>query len=735
MDGDPEGEGEGEGAGGVLGVPHGLWLGWICFLFLVVGASPAHFWLDSGEIAAAGAELGVMHPTGAPGYVPLLHLATALPFGSLGFRMALCSSACMAGALALTISILARRRVHWALLWVIGLWLPLGLTFVRHGRVVEIYAFAGLLVMATLWGFDPAVGQARRVSRRCVGVLAAVVAAWGFGDLRLALAPAVALAWVLDWRRGEPWARWAPLCVALGSAVVVSLPLAATRGPMTDWGHPESLAAIWDHVQATAIRESFAVKLHGMGLRAYALHARASLGRLLEDLGPFGVLIALAAVSFGLSRPLSALARARATKDPEAKLSRFVDDDHRLMRWLGWIAAVELVYAVAINPMGGRDRQTGLALGLVAAVALGLGVHRWLIRDGRARLGARGWVALPLLACALWIPAGLVSASDIALTRSWAPHEWTHEVLARTPQGALLLSQSDDLSAGLLAARIIEGARPDVIAQPAQHLYREPTPWQLREPRRARILRAARGADPARGDAGRLVAVFEAWEGPLAIESPATMVLGGLAVPSRDGWGEPPLWVGELPPPRDALPPGARLPSQGSGRAGELPPELRAAVERWHGRLEARGDRRRLADAMCLWIQGRFAFAPDSPLRWLEAEAGYRFVLDEVDAEHPRALIGLAAARDRFGATDEAIALTRRVLEFDPERSTALTNLALYLSREPASLGEARELAELAVELDADKRVAWNRLIQICQAQGDQACVTRAEAGASAGAS
>src|SRR5262245_38313510 len=90
------------------------------FVFLACATSPAHFWLDSGEIAAAGAVLGVMHPTGVPGYVPLLHLATALPLGSLGLRMAIVSSACMAGAIGLLLAMLRRRDVHWTLVWVVG---------------------------------------------------------------------------------------------------------------------------------------------------------------------------------------------------------------------------------------------------------------------------------------------------------------------------------------------------------------------------------------------------------------------------------------------------------------------------------------------------------------------------------------------------------------------------------------------------------------------------------------
>lgn len=679
----------------------------LVFVFLASAASPAHFWLDSGEIAAAGAVLGVMHPTGVPGYVPLLHLATALPIGSLGFRMALVSSACMAGAIGLVLAMLRRRSVHWTLAWVVGLWLPLGLTLVRSGRVVEIYGFAALLLMATLWGLDPAVDENHKLSRRCIGVFAAVAGTWGFGDLRLALVPAVVLAWIIAWRRAEPWARWAPFVVALASLVVLTLPLASARDTIADWGNPQTWPAIWDHVQAKSIRDSFSRELGGMGVRAHRLQLRLVGLRLVEDLGPFGLLGAVAALLFALARPLSLQARERKQGPSDKTLAAFVDDDHRLLRLVGWIVLVELIYAVAINPMGGRDRQTGLALCLLAALALGLGVHR--LTDARPPLR---WVALPLLACALWVPAAFESLDDLHATRSWAPHDWTREVLARTPSDGLILSQSDDLSAGLAAARALEGARPDVVAVPAQHLYRMPSEWQRATPRRKSVWdAAAEGTD----DAGRVMAVLSAWRGPVVLESPTTMVLAGVALA---GDGEPPIWIAHMPPEPEARP------------VGVVPDHdpLADAIARWSPRLTNPVDRERLADALSLWINGEHARSPESPLRWLRAERGYRMILSEVDPDHARSLVGLGAVRDRFGETKEAIELTRRALELDPERSTALSNLAMYLSRDPATLPEARELAELAVELAADQAGPWARLIMVCEAQGDQECVARAKA-------
>lgn len=673
---------------------HALAIAWLAFVVLLIGASPAHFWLDSGEIAAAGAELGVMHPTGVPGYVPLLHLASAIPIGTLGFRMALVSCACVAGALLLLLGMLVRRDAHWAVLWCVGPWPALALTLARNGRVVEIYGFALLLVAATAWGFDPAVAPARRVSRRLIGTIAAVIGVWGFGDLRLALVPAVVLAWLLALRSREAWARWAPLVVVLASLVVLVVPLASLRGPISDWGNPETLAATWDHVQARSIRESFATRLSGMGMRAYRLELELVVVRLAEDLGPFGLLLAVAALLFGLSAPL---------RTPERRRELLAEPDYRVLVAAAWLIAVELVYAVAINPMGGRDRQTGAGLVWLAALLVGLSVHGWT-RDRPPRRA----VVLPLLVALLWIPAGWTSFADLATTRSWAPHTWTRAALAQAPSDALLLSQSDDLSAGLAAARVLEGARPDLVVLPAQHLYRAPSEWQREDPRRAALFEAAAAVE---GESAKIVAALSSWTGPLVLESPGTAVLAGVALP---GEGEPPLWITELP--------------QGRPSTATASERIEQAILRWQHELVTPVDRERLADALALAIHGEFARSPESLQRWRLAEAGYRRILSAVQPDHPRSLIGLAAVRDRLGDGDEAIALTRRALELDPERATALTNLALYLSRDAATLDEARELAELAVELASDSPSTWARLEMICSTQSDAACIARCDA-------
>lgn len=647
---------------------------WLCafvaFVVLALGACPAWAWLDAGELAAAGFDLGVAHPPGAPGLLLLLRLATLLPIGSLGLRMALVSGALGAAAVGLVVAVLERRGAHPVLAAIAGLWVLAGLTFVRQGRVVEVYALAAALLMVVLWGLDPAVSEARRTGRRLVAVAAATWAAWCFGDLRLALGPLLLVLWVRAWRAHAPWARWAPVVAAWASLVILALPLASVGGPELDWGDPDTLGAMIDQLAARSIREAYADEILPASWPAWVLAGRGVLERLAEDLGAPGLTVAAACVVLAV-RP-----------DPPEPPA--VTRGTALA--IAWLVAVEIVYAVGINPMGGPDRQTGLPLALLAALAVGDVSRRWL-RD-RARLR---WAVLPLLATVLILPAALRSVPDAATTRSWAPHAWTRAALAQLPPGALLLTQSDDLAAGVAAARLLEGARPDVVAVPAQHLYRPTPEAAAADPRRAAIWDAAHAAAD---EVGRIEAAIAAHAGPVALES------AGAGLFARVRWWSD---AGRLP---------LAIAGPGAPAGGVVPPD---EVARWLPRLPTADDRRRLSVAVASWARAIVQHGGSIAT----AGAALELSLARVDDRHASALVTLAALRDRAGDRTGAVALTRRALELEPGRHAALTNLALYLSRDPATRSEALDAAEQAVALRPWKADGWARLAEVRAAAGD----------------
>lgn len=655
---------------------------WLAFVYLAWAASPAHYWLDSGEIGAAGFELGVAHPPGAPGLLMLLRVATLLPVGGLGFRMAVVSAALGAATVGLVVVMLQRRGASPWLAGVGGAWVVAGLTFVRNARVVEIYALAAVLLMVVLWGLDPKVAEARRTGRRLVAVAAAVWAAWCFGDLRLALGPLVIVLWVVAWRRREPWSRWAPAVVAMASLVVLALPLASVGAPVTDWGDPQTLGAWFDHLAARSIRESYADQILPASASMWQLNGSGVLSRLTEDLGAPGIVVAA----------LALVLRLRRFGDPVARAETLA---------LFWLVVVELVYAAGINPMGGADRQTGLVLAPLAALVV-VDALRGALVD-RPPLS---WAVLPLATAVLVGPPLLLSIPDRVTTRSWAPHRWTRDALSQLPPGTLLLTQSDDLAAGTLHAALIEGARPDVISIPAQHLYR-PTPQAAeRDPRVAAVWDAAHEGTT---EAERIAAAIAGHRGPVALELAGTGLFAGLPLPP------PPMRRGVEPVMlvRGGTEPGSDVP------VPEPPPRL---VEYWSTRLPAAEDRRRLAITLAALARRSVQYDGALPL----AIATLSLSLSQVYEPHPGGLVTLGALHSRAGQLDRAVALTERALQLEPGRHRALLNLSRYRLAQPGGGDDALAYAERAVALRPWKADGWMWLAQVHEARGEADAAARA---------
>lgn len=652
-----------------------LAVGWVAFVVFLAFASPGHYWLDSGEIGASGFELGVMHPPGAPGYALLLRAATTIPLGSIGFRMAVLSSLLGAATVGGLVALLRDRGVHPWIAVGAAAWLAAGWTFSRQARVVEIYTLQGALMVVVMWGFLPLREGEVGTRRRLIGTMAAVWSVWCFGDARLALVLPVVVGWAVALRRRRPWARWAPLCVLAASAVVISIPLASVRAPVTDWGDPDTLVAFWDHIMASSIRNAYAEQIWPSTGAMWRLNVEAVLAGLSEDLGPVGPTLGLCAVVGLAWRP-----------EPAA-------GDQRVAALLAWLVGVELLYAVAINPMGVADRQTGLITALLLAVAVAELARRHVQPRGRAV-----WAVVPLLFVVLALPAALRTAEDLENTDTWGPPSWTRGALGQLPPGTLVLSQSDDLAAGLVSAQVVEGARPDVVAVPAQHLYK-PVPDALLPGSPGHTVWSA--AQSGSTEAERIVAGITAHQGPVAVEAPTVSIFGGV------GWwsdrGMLPLRVAGRSPAQQAMLPAAPTPA--------------GLLVYWDARLPAAEDRTRLAWAMANDARGRIRVTQDARggLKILEA------VTEQVSDREPGPWVALGSLQDRFGDRLGAIASTRRALALQPGRAAALENLALYLSRDRATLDEAEEVARRAVALRPERAKGWIRLSAILEAKGDAA--------------
>lgn len=661
----------------------------VAFVLVASAVSPAWAWLDSGEIAAAGAELGVMHPTGTPGLTAFLQLACALPLGSLGFRMALVSAGFAAGAIAMLVRIVERRGGGWGSCALVSVWLLAGLTFSRQARVVEIYSYGAFLLMVVLDAFDPR-GEATP-ARRLVGTAAAVLGVWGFGDLRLALALPVALGWAWAMKSRKPWALHAPWVVVAASVVVLSMSLASSRAPLADWGDPDGWRRLWQQLDASSIRAAFGGEILPGRVAPWALESGRAFDRLVEDLGPLGPLAALAGGVLLWRRP----------------------EERSWLYALIGLVLVEWIYIVGINPMGGADRQTGIPLALVAATIVGCALAPIEAEAGRMR-----WPLLLGLGAALCIAPVLRSWPDLGATRSWGPHAWSRRAWAKLAPGRYALTVSDDLAAGWRASTSLEGARPDLFVYPAQHLYRPAPDWVLA--RRGDARRPLEQAWAACGEGARALAyaaALEAAGGRLLVENPGREMVAALPA-TLDGplpWGEVVLR-------------GATEPATPARFSAAVDLALREGLDA-HGGLEAPEDRRRLLIAVSARLRAWLSARSFEPAALEVAVAAYREAMARTGVESAATWVSLGALLDRKGDRAAAIRATRRALALEPGRRLALTNLALYLADDPASLAEARALAEQATELHADTPGSWRRLASVCRIAGDAACTERAERG------
>jgi tetratricopeptide (TPR) repeat protein len=459
--------------------------------------------------------------------------------------------------------------------------------------------------------------------------------------------------------------------VVLASATLLVLPLASASGPATDWGDPDHATRLVRHLGADSIRDAYGDEILPSSAAMWGHNLNAAFEQLAQDLGPPGPAFAgLALITLWL--PIRG--RRLPTKVAAA---------------ITWLVFVEVFYAVGINPMGVADRQTALVLGPVLALAVAELFRRLLEPNPRL-----AWGLAPLCWTVLVLPAALTSVGDIVTTRSWAASAWTRAALAQLPPGGLLLTQSDDLAAGSLHAQQIEGARPDVITFPAQHLHKPMSEAVARTPRAARVWGAAAAGTT---EAGRIEAAIAAHDGAVALEHAAATLFTSVRF-----WSP----LGRLP-----------LRVDGRGVAPEIasPRSVHQEIDDWLPRMPAEDDKRRLAEAIANHARGVVRMSGDVPAAVTALEASLR----RVSARHASGYVTLAALHDRLGHPERAIELTRQALEIEPDRPVALGNLALYLGRDPATRKEAIEIAKRAALLRPWRSEGWLRVAQLAESEGD----------------
>jgi hypothetical protein len=436
-------------------------VGAVAFLVYLRTLMPGIAFGDWGEMQTVPHVLGVAHPTGYPTYVLIAWLAELVPIGSVAFRANLLSAVFVSAALGAVTSI-AMRVGSEPLIAASGA-LALGAvgTVWAAATVSEVnplhLLFAALLL-------DRCLAWAERRSTRDL-VIGGLLVGLAMGNhlLTLFLAPFVGLFVLWTGRRellARPWLLLAALAAgALGLAVYVYIPLAASQSPPLDYNHPTTLDGFLWLVEGTQFRTQFDfLSPKGPGEFLSSLPALWSLVAaratpVVPILGAAGLaLLAIRRPAFGL---------------------------------LCWAFLLSGVYIWA-NYLHLEHYL------LVPWLVLGIGVTVGLqgIADALGRWGPRfaaghGRAAVGMAALAFAVGLGAINWSAADRSDDSSGQAYVDAVFAALPRDAAILSYWD-ASTPLWHGQLVEGLRPDVLVVDDTNIVYEG--WVTRERRIASLV-------------------------------------------------------------------------------------------------------------------------------------------------------------------------------------------------------------------------------------------------------
>jgi hypothetical protein len=237
---------------------------------------------DGGDLVTAAFTWGIPHPTGYPTYLLALRtFATFVPVGEPAFRGNLLSAT--AAALAAGMVFLAAYRLAGAVRSPDSRagrppgaqisWLPLGAALVAalgaamgrelwsQATIAEVYALNALFASVIVAGCAAALVRGPETpAGRLLPVVLAFLLGLGLGNhvtLAFAVGPLVIAVAYASWRTGRSLRHASVLIasLAMGLAVYMYAPVASSRQPPINWGHPDTLSGFWWMISGSIYRD------------------------------------------------------------------------------------------------------------------------------------------------------------------------------------------------------------------------------------------------------------------------------------------------------------------------------------------------------------------------------------------------------------------------------------------------------------------------------------------------
>jgi hypothetical protein len=397
---------------------------------------------DGGELICAAGGLGIAHPTGYPLFCLLGRLfGIILPVGNMAARINAMSSFFSALA-ALMVYFLVRELLREAFQTdgpfrqLVALIAALGFAFSEtmwsQAVQAEVYALqaflvAAILVVMVLW---------RRTADGRMACLLGLLWGMSFANHTSAICLLGAMLYLcISFRARLRLIGYVPeliLFFLIGISLYLYLPLRSALNPPHDWGNPESLHLLWDHVTARAYRRHF--------LFAFPLdvlnNIRHYISLLCRQFGTMALILSLmGAVLQGIRRRgLFALFLLVVLGNVLLAASYDIQDI------APYYMPSFLIFA--------------LWMGLAASAVLG-----WLSSRPAAAVLRPIAIALFLLLVALSSTANFAKASQRGMTLA---RDYGQSILSSVEPEAILFVSSDNESFPATYLHEMEGVRPDV---------------------------------------------------------------------------------------------------------------------------------------------------------------------------------------------------------------------------------------------------------------------------------
>src|SRR6266699_1029712 len=440
---------------------------------------------DSGELIVVARGLGIAHPPGVPLWIILAHLASLVPLGNVAQRINFSSALFAALACAMLTLVVAELIITASYLATAkrrkrgtkkteelgvthlmvaapalgaGLLMAFSRTLWSYATITEVYALNALLIVSIFFLMlrwrrrivedrmhISAASNVFQVTRHdALLYSAALVFGLALGVHHVTVALTLpAIAFMVFRTQGVRFFTSSRLVyaalISIGALVAVYayLPLAASRSPVINWGHPRSLQEIWWHLTGRQYQVYFSFKPEIMG-EQFAEFCRITMREFGFPWIPLSLVLAFAGFADAFKR------------------------DRTTFWFLLTIVVADLAYALSYEIAEDKDAYY-LPTFISIAIATGFGI-RWLIQLAFSKSMPLGKQYVVAAVIVLFAPA-------IAFIGNWSfnnrrhyfiAHDYVENLLGAIEPNGLLLTQDWQVVSPMFYAQEIEQRRPDV---------------------------------------------------------------------------------------------------------------------------------------------------------------------------------------------------------------------------------------------------------------------------------